>query len=307
MDTLPLVPRFAVEPKLVELAHKLPPEGAIVITDRTERVAAISSNLVSAVGSLAVATSVILVAPTSEAERAEVERLTAAGQLRPIFHDPAMPAYRQSKLVPLPETLEALIEAQAADRQRRVKLERNHIRASRRCAHHADLIAAIKALPNGSCVLLVQSPAYGHHVRAMIPRLRPDLISPRIGIFIVLCPSAQSEEAVLADLPDFTSHLPVIRTPGLAIARGRAVEREAKAAQAAEVEQVADPICTTAPPAGRTVEERVATCERILGELMTWFAGSMERSPLVTPAAIARADWLCGLMNELLDSVQASR
>lgn len=260
-----LVPRYpALEQELLDLAAKMRPEGGIVITDRPDRVPAISFNFLRAIGLQASSKVFIMVAATTEAERAEVERLKAAGQLRPIFHDPAMPSYRQPKPVPPPESVEDLIAAQARDMRRRLKLEKKAARHERRCSHHADLIGAIEALPSGSSVLLVQSAAYGSHVGAMIRRLRPDLISPRIGIFIVVCPTAENEASALADRPDYTANLPVIRMPGLRLARARADSRQAQACSEAPASMA--PVAPAATE--RTLEERLEVAERHIAGML---------------------------------------
>lgn len=253
MDVISMVPRFVVEPALAELARKLPPEGAIIVTDRIERLAPISSNLVRALGLAAAGRSVVMVAPTTEAERAEVERLTATGQLRPIFHDPGMPAFRQPKPVPLPETVEDLIAAQARDMRRRLKLEKRAARHERRRGHHEELIELLKGLEPRSCTILVQSDAYGRHVAQMIDRVCSHLFNGRFCWFIQTCATSEDEGAVLSGLPDYASSLPVIRTPGLALSWSRktAQAQEAAAALAAKTE------------AERAVEAAKAEAERI--------------------------------------------
>lgn len=264
MDTIPMVPRFVVEPALADLARKLPPGGAIIVTDRIERLAPISSNLVRALGQAEAGHSVIMIAPTTEAERAEVERLTAIGQLRPIFHDPALPAFRQPKPVPLPETVEDLVAAQVRDMRRRLKLEKKAARHERRCGHHEELIELLKGLEPRSCVILVQSDAYGQHVARVLDRVRSDLGSGRFCFFIMTCPAWEDEDAVLARRPDWAQSLPVVRTPGLAVACDR------KAKRAARVRVVTSPPDAPAPTAKteRTLEERLAALEGQLERLI---------------------------------------
>lgn len=258
MDTIPMVPRFVVEPALEALARRLPPEGAIIVTDRPERLGPISSNLLRVLGLAATAGSVIMIAPTTEAERAEVERLKATGQLRPIFHDPAMPAYRQPKPVPPPESVEDLIAAQARDMRRRLKLKKRAARHARRAGHHAALLRLIDGLHARSCVILVQNAAYGRHVVNQIRRSRPDLVTGRLAIFVHTCVPGRAESEAIGELPDFASSLPVLRAPGRELACLRNVAREQKAAAALAAKTEAE----RAEEAAKAEAERIAEVKR---------------------------------------------
>lgn len=259
-----LVPRFpGIEQALLDLASRMPPEGGIIITDHAERVPAISFNFVRAIGLESAAKVLIMVAATTEAERAEVERLKATGQLRPIFRDPAMPPYRQPKPVPPPESVEDLIAAQARDIRRRLKLEKKAARHARRCGHYEELIAILKGLGPRSCTILVQSDAYGRHVGRMIERVCSHLGTGRFCYFIQTCAPWEDEAAVLERLPDYAQNLPIVRTPGLALARNRTAARAARSTLEGRV--IAWPAAATPD---RTLLDRVATLEGQLERLI---------------------------------------
>lgn len=294
----PLVPRFpAMEPDLINLARRMPTEGGIVVTDRADRVPAISFNFVQSIGLAASAQVVIMIAPTTEAERAEVERLKTTGQLRPIFHDPAMPDYRQPKPVPLPDTVEDLIAAQARDMRRRLKLEKKAARHERRSGHHAKMLELIDGLEARSCVIFVQSWAYAQHLIQTIQSRRPDLASPRLAIFVQVWPPDRPDYEALEQLPDYAQALPIYRAPGLGIARDRAAQRRLRelCAPVAETAANASPAdVQAAAPAGHAADHPDAA-ERV-ADLQQNLAGMLES-----------VDRLIGAFERLRSEMEADR